>query len=340
MRILCAEPLLSRNTLALPATAAALAVAHSIDELQEARRWAAERGLPVLPLGSGSNVVLSGNLEALVVCQATAGKELLRHDKDSVLLAVAAGEAWHGLVGWCLERGYFGLENLALIPGTVGAAPIQNIGAYGVELHHFVDAVHGLDLASGEARVFSPGQCEFAYRNSVFKHRLRDSLLITRVDLRLSRRPDVTVDYPALAGYLDRHRCANPTPADVFDAVVSLRRSKLPDPDIEPNVGSFFKNPVVPAARAQELAECFSGMPVYPHDTGTAKLPAGWLIERCGWKGYREGAVGVHPGHALVLVNYGGGDGPAVLALAHKIIQSVAERFAVTLEIEPRVYGA
>ncbi len=339
MRILCAESLRDRNTLALPATAEALAVVHGEEDLREAFAWAAARQLPVLPLGSGSNVVLSGNLKALVVCLATTGREILRQGDESIVLGVAAGEAWHPLVEWCLEQGYFGLENLALIPGTVGAAPIQNIGAYGVELQSFVERVHALRIDTGEPLVLSGQDCEFAYRDSVFKHRLRDALIITRVDLRLSRQPDVRADYPTLARALDQSGIGAPTPRDVFDAVVDIRSSRLPDPAREPNAGSFFKNPRLPIAAAQELAGRFPGLPLYPHGSGEAKLPAGWLIEHCGWKGYRDGAVGVHPQHALVIVNYGGGDGKAVLALAERIADSVSERFAVALEIEPRVYG-
>jgi len=339
VRILSAESLRDRNTLALPATAEALAVVHGEEDLREAFAWAAARQLPILPLGAGSNVVLSGNLKALVVCLATTGKEIIRQGDESIVLGVAAGEAWHPLVEWCLEQGYFGLENLALIPGTVGAAPIQNIGAYGVELHSFVERVHALRIDTGQSLVLSAQECEFAYRDSVFKHRLRDTLVITRVELRLSRRPNVRADYPTLARSLDQSGIVAPTPADVFDAVVSIRSSRLPDPAREPNAGSFFKNPRLPIAVARELAGRFPGLPVYPHGSDEAKLPAGWLIEHCGWKGYRDGAVGVHPQHALVIVNYGGGDGNAVLMLAERIAHSVLEQFAVALEIEPRVYG-
>ena len=339
MHIRSAEPLQDRNTLALPATAEALAVVHREEDLREAFAWAAAGQLPVLPLGSGSNVVLSGRLNALVVCLATTGREIIRQGDESIVLGVAAGEEWHPLVEWCLDHGYFGLENLALIPGTVGAAPIQNIGAYGVELHSFVERVHALRIDTGEPLVLSAQECEFAYRDSVFKHRLRDTLVITRVELRLSRRPDVRADYPALARSLDHSGITAPTPRDVFDAVVGIRVKRLPDPASEPNAGSFFKNPRLPMAAVRELALRFPGLPVYPHGSDEAKLPAAWMIEHCGWKGYREGAVGIHPQHALVIVNYGGGDGNAVLALADKIAHSVFGRFGVALEIEPRIYG-
>jgi UDP-N-acetylmuramate dehydrogenase len=339
VRIRCAESLVDRNSLALPAAAEALATVTCEAELLDALAWARQRHCAVVPLGEGSNVVFAGDLRGLALCLANRGIEVLEESGDRVRLRVAAGENWHALVAWCLRSGYHGLENLALIPGTVGASPIQNIGAYGVELSGVMTGVHAIEIASGRRLELSLEECEPGYRDSVFKHRLKDQLVITSVELELSKRPAVAIDYPALAEYLDRREIHDPAPRDVFDAVVGIRRSRLPDPAREPNVGSFFKNPVVTSQRAGELAAKHSGLPVYPHGAGRAKLPAAWLIERCGWLGHREGGVGVHPDHALVLVHYGGADGAALLALAERIRGSVAERFGVTLEIEPRVYG-
>ncbi len=339
MRIRCAESLLERNTLALPAAAEALAVVTGEGELLAALEWAGQRRLPVVPLGGGSNVVFAGDLPGLALCVANRGIEVLEQSREQVLLRVAAGENWHALVEWCLRRGYHGLENLALIPGTAGAAPIQNIGAYGVELSRFLVRVHAVEIGSGRRRTLSLEECEPGYRDSVFKRRLRDQLVIDALELRLSRAPIVAVDYAALADCLTRRGIDEPRPRDVFDAVVAIRRGRLPDPATEPNAGSFFKNPVLSSQDALDLSAQWPGLPVYPQGEGQAKLPAAWLIEQCGWKGYRQGGVGVHPEHALVIVHYGGADGAAVLALARRIADSVAGRFGVVLEIEPRVYG-
>jgi UDP-N-acetylmuramate dehydrogenase len=262
---------------------------------------------------------------------------VLAEDGNSVTLRVAAGEHWHSLVCWCLEQGYHGLENLALIPGTVGAAPIQNIGAYGVELAPFVEAVHAVRIGDGATLTLSRAECDFAYRDSIFKGALRDATVITAVDFRLPRAPAPVTDYPSLREAL-AGQAAPPGPREVFDAVVALRRARLPDPETTPNAGSFFKNPVVDAATAEALAREYPGMPQFDAPGGR-KLAAGWLIEQCGWRGAEGDGVAVHPGHALVLVSRGG-DGRALLALARRIQASVAETFGCHLEIEPRVYGA
>lgn len=340
MHILQGEALQPYNTLALAGHARALVRVADHGQLLEALAWAADRALAVVPLGEGSNVVIAGDLEALVLRLDTRGIEVLEDDGDSVLLRVAAGENWHGLVQWSLEQGYFGLENLALIPGTVGAAPIQNIGAYGVELAPFVHRVSCVTIAGGETRIVAGAACQFGYRDSIFKHSLQDQLVITAVDLRLPRRPRVQASYPALARQLEQRGCSEPTPRAVFDAVVDIRRSKLPDPARVHNAGSFFKNPVVPAQAAQELARRFPGLPQYPQADGSSKLPAAWLIDFCGWKGHRDRGLGVHPEHALVLVNYGNDNGADLLSLAAAIADSVLDAFDIALEIEPRIYGA
>lgn len=327
------------NTLALHADAAALITVDNDLELVEAIAWAAAEGLPVMPLGEGSNVVLTSGIPALVLRQSPREVQLLQQTEDFVVLRAFAGHNWHALVEWTLAAGFYGLENLALIPGTVGAAPVQNIGAYGVELAAFIEAVHVRKATGADAMVMSAQACEFGYRDSIFKRDLRDEVVITAVDLRLSRRPQPNISYPALATYLKTTDAAAVTPEQVFHAVVSVRRSKLPDPAHLPNAGSFFKNPVVSPEQARQLSLRFTDLPRYEQGDGTVKLPAAWLIEHCGWKGHRCGPLGVHPQHALVLVNYGGGDGAGLLALAENIIASVAEQFGLTLEIEPRVYG-
>ena len=338
MRIRRRESLRLRNTLALQARAAAYASVQDEHDLAQALEWARVEGMPVLPLGEGSNVVFAGDVDALVVQIAARGVEYVADDGDRVTLRAAAGEDWHQLVHWTLQQGLYGLENLALIPGTVGAAPIQNIGAYGVECQQFIRAVHTCEIASGKTAVFSAEECAFSYRDSNFKGPWRDRLVITAVDLELSRRPQVNTAYPALAAELQG--MAQPGPVDVFDAVVAVRKRRLPDPAREPNAGSFFKNPVVDAAITRRLLAQFPGLPAYPQEDGRNKLPAAWLIENCGWKGERRGGVGVHPQHALVLVNYGSDSGTELLALAADICVAGKARFGIELEIEPRVYGA
>lgn len=334
-----AEPLAARNTLALAANAAALVEVRDGPQLQAALDRARAEGLPVLPLGGGSNVVLAGDLEALVLCQVGGGIEVLQELADEIRLRVSAACDWHGLVAHCLEQGWYGLENLALIPGQVGAAPIQNIGAYGVEFEHLAATVHAVHLESGEALQLSPAECRFGYRDSIFKGELRDRVIITAVDLVLSRQPRCQLGYPALAEELAARGVQEPAPRDVFDAVVAVRRRRLPDPAREPNAGSFFKNPVLSADHAAALVAAHPGMPAYEQNDGSVKLPAAWLIERCGWKGRREGGVGMHPDHALVLVHYGGSSGRELLAVAAQIVAGVQQRFGVALEMEPRVYG-
>jgi UDP-N-acetylmuramate dehydrogenase len=310
-----------------------------IRDLPAACEWARQASLKLVPLGQGSNVVLAGDLDALVLRLANRGVDVLEDNDNGVLLRIAAGEDWHQLVRWTLAEGYFGLENLALIPGTAGAAPIQNIGAYGVELQSCLERVHTVDIATGRGLVMSASECRLGYRDSIFKGSLRDQVVITAIELRLSRSARVNLGYPALAAFFRARQSQDVSPAEVFEAVVSIRRARLPDPSRLPNVGSFFKNPLVSQADAATLALQYPGLPVFPQANGMAKLAAAWLIERCGWKGYREGDVGVHPEHALVLVNYGEARGDQLLALAGRIVASVREAFGLELAVEPRVYG-
>lgn len=332
------EALLSSNTLSLQAYAEALATIRHDADLVAALDWARRRELPVIPLGEGSNVVLAGDPRALVLRMQTQGIELLGRTKDTVRLRVAAGESWHSLVQWTLAQGYYGLQNLALIPGTVGAAPIQNIGAYGVELQSTVLQVHGRVIEDGGALTLERAACEFGYRDSVFKHALRDRIVITAVDMELALDATVDISYPALGAAFPETGVA-PTPREVFDAVVNIRRSKLPDPQQVPNAGSFFKNPLLAVDSAAALVEKYPALPFYPQPDGTVKLPAAWMIDYCGWKGFERNGFGVHPEHALVLVNYGNTNGRELLDLATEIAESVSGEFGVELLIEPRVYS-
>jgi UDP-N-acetylmuramate dehydrogenase len=334
------EALRPYNTLALQAYAEAFVTVASDTELLSALGWARECRLPVVPLGQGSNIVVAGDLNALVLRQHTRGIQILETAASTVVLRIAAGEGWHELVRWSIDQGYYGLENLALIPGTVGAAPIQNIGAYGVELQSVLLQVHARQIADNQQVTLDATACEFGYRDSIFKHALKDELVITAIDIKLSTRANVKITYPALASFFLEHPLTELTPQAVFDAVVSIRRSKLPDPATEPNAGSFFKNPLVTADVAENLVARHPAIPCYEQGDGRVKLAAAWMIDRCGWKGFRQGGMGVHPEHALVLVNYGNSSGEQLLFLANDIARSVYDNFGVHLEIEPRVYGA
>ncbi len=339
MRVLQNEPLQKRNSLRLQSIARAFVNVNSEEELRDALLWGRNNHARVIALGQGSNVVLAGDLNALVIHQATQGREVIEEDDRTIVLRVSAGENWHSLVQWSLSQGYFGLENLALIPGTVGAAPIQNIGAYGVELSSFVRSVQALSVSQSEQLKLSASQCCFAYRDSVFKRDMQDQCVITSLDLVLSKQPNVQCAYPTLKSYLHQHNVSEPTPLDIFNAVVAIRSSRLPDPATCPNAGSFFKNPVLDAAQFRSVLKRAPSIPHYPQADGKTKVAAGWLIEQCGWKGARVESVGVHSEHALVLVNYDCDDGRRLLALADDIKRSVFDFSGLELEIEPRVYG-
>ncbi|PMS17496.1 UDP-N-acetylenolpyruvoylglucosamine reductase [Trinickia dabaoshanensis] len=293
-------------------------------------------GAPHLVLGGGSNVVFTRDFDGVVLLVALAGKRLVREDDDAWYVEAAAGENWHGFVAWTLANGFPGLENLALIPGTVGAAPIQNIGAYGLEMAERFHSLRAIELASGDVVELDAARCRFGYRDSYFKRDGRDRFAITAVTFRLPKAWTARADYADVARALEAGAGAA-TPQAIFDAVVAVRRAKLPDPAVLGNAGSFFKNPVVDAAAFDALRARAPQLVSYPQADGRVKLAAGWLIDRCGWKGRAMGAAAVHERQALVLVNRGGATGAEVLALARAIQSDVRARFGVELEPEPVV---
>jgi len=323
------------NSLALPAMAEYFCSASDIEESQQALAFARRLSLAVTPMGGGSNVVFAGDLPGLVLHLNLKGISHRPSGENQVEVTFAAGENWHQMVQFCLTRGWYGLENLSLIPGNMGAAPIQNIGAYGVELCDVFVSLEALEIATGNLVIFDRQQCEFGYRESIFKRAYRDRYLITQITLRLSTQPLVTITYPALAEALT---AAVPTPQLVGQAVCRIRQHKLPDPEVLPNAGSFFKNPVVGESALASLHSNGSDAPCYRQADGSYKVPAAWLIDQCGFRGQRRGLVGVHEHQALVLINYGG-TGTDLLALAAEIQSAVIQRFAIALEIEPRLYG-
>lgn len=325
------------NTLALASVAEHFVAVRNVNELQEALELAEQQRWPVTILGGGSNVVCAEQLPGLVIKIELSGVELLEQIEDTVTVRVGAGENWHQLVLETLNRNWFGLENLSLIPGTVGAAPVQNIGAYGVELADRLVSVEYIDLATKRLNKLTAEQCKFGYRDSIFKGELRGKAVITAVTLKLSIRPQLVLEYPSLQQQLSHLAADEITPQQVSEVVCHIRSSKLPDPDVIPNAGSFFKNPIVPSAEAQRIRTQYPELVVFPAEPGYLKLAAGWLIEQAGWKGCAQGPVGVHDKQALVLVNRGQGNSVQLLALADDIVQSVADKFGVTLEMEPRI---
>lgn len=325
------------NSFGLPGRAQHLLRVESVGQLSAALAAPELAALPRTLLGGGSNVIVSGDIEGLVLQVAIRGREVLAREGRSILVRAGAGESWHAFVEWTLAQQAYGLENLALIPGSVGASPIQNIGAYGVEAGERIETVECFDFATRASFSLSGRECAFGYRDSCFKHRLAGRVLVTAVTFRLDAEPAPRYAYADLRHELEQRGCTMPTPQDVFDAVCTVRQRKLPDPARIGNAGSFFKNPLVDAALAARLRGEYPELVAYAQADGRVKLAAGWLIERCGWKGRRLGPVGVYDRQALVLVNHGGATGAEVLALAAAIRADVEARFGVTLEQEPVV---
>jgi UDP-N-acetylmuramate dehydrogenase len=324
------------NTFGVATRARYLAHAHDDAEVGEALQAAKRLQLPLLVIGGGSNLLLTGDVEALVLRMASRGLRIVSSQGDAVLVEAEAGEPWHPFVQWTLEQGLQGLENLSLIPGTVGAAPMQNVGAYGVEIKDVFAGLTALDRHTGELREFTLDECEFAYRDSRFK-REAGRWLILRVRFALARAGALRLDYGPLRQRLAEQGVSEPTASDVSRAICSIRSEKLPDPAVLGNAGSFFKNPLVSADLAVQLRVEYADLVAYPQADGQVKLAAGWLIEKAGWKGFRDGDAGVHRQQALVLVNYGGATGAQLLALARRIQADIQARFGVSLEIEPNI---
>lgn len=326
------------NTFGIQATARYLADVQTLNDLQTLLQLDGYDDLSKTILGGGSNLLLTGDIEGMVIRMNIQGIDLIRQNENHWWVKAGAGVNWHEFVLHCVKRGYAGVENLSLIPGTVGAAPMQNIGAYGVEIEQVFESLEAVNRQTGEVRTFSRADCRFGYRESVFKHELKGQYVITSVTFQLDKSPTFHTTYGAIRETLDQMGIGEGQLSikAISDAVIRIRRSKLPDPAQIGNAGSFFKNPEISRPHYLKLQSDYPDMPGYPlADTDRVKVPAGWLIERCGWKGYRKGDAGVHAKQALVLVNYGNAVGSEILALAGEVQQSVGKTFGI--EIRPEV---
>lgn len=305
----------------------------TLSELKAALHAAKEKKIPVFILGGGSNILLTQDIDGLVIKLEIKGINLVREEGDQLWVEVGAGEVWHELVMHSIEQEWAGLENLSLIPGTVGASPMQNIGAYGVEIKDVFENLEALHRETLELHSFDSNGCQFGYRESVFKQALKEQYVITSVTFRLSKKPRFNLEYGAIREVLSAKGIDQPSIRDVSNAVIQIRQSKLPDPKEIGNAGSFFKNPTIPTSQFNRLKASYPSIPGYLGTDGV-KVAAGWLIEQAGWKGRRIGNIGVHAKQALVLVNYGGGSGEEIKKLAQQIQASVFEKFGIQLHPE------
>ncbi len=355
MKILENYDLTPLNTFGMRARARFFVEVNNESDLKELFLFPEFKNNSKMFLGGGSNVLFTNDFDGIIVLNKLKGVDILREDNKNVFIRSMGGEIWHNLVSFTVEKGYWGIENLALIPGTVGAAPMQNIGAYGVELKDILENVEVFEIETGAKKVFKKTECEFGYRDSVFKSKFKGKYFISAITLQLSKIPKPNISYKFLREYLESNKIivknskASPVaspirlqPRDVADAVAEIRRSKLPDPKVIGNAGSFFKNVFLSEVKIKILLEKFPDMPIFKENE-VVKIPSAWLIEHCGpkdgisWKGYKEGSVGVHIKQALVLVHYGGGTGLEVKNLAEKIISSVYDKFGIKMETEVNI---
>jgi UDP-N-acetylmuramate dehydrogenase len=322
------------NTFGIDATAKYFVEVSSIEQLQAILQNPEYQGIERLILGGGSNLLLTKDFDGIVIKIVIKGIQKFKEDEQNIWLKVGAGEVWHDLVMYCVGHNYAGVENLSLIPGTVGAAPMQNIGAYGVEIKEVFESLEAIEIKTGKSRIFTKDECQFGYRESIFKHAVKGEYVIVTVNFKLSKTPVYHVEYGAIKDTLAEMGIDQLSIKAISDAVISIRQSKLPNPAEIGNAGSFFKNPEIPKAQFDLLKEQFPTIPSYPVNEQTVKVPAGWLIEQAGWKGQRFGDIGVHAKQALVLVNFGGGNGNDIKELSQKIQDSIKEKFGIRLHAE------
>ncbi len=310
----------------------------SVDDVIEYTKSDEWKNLPRLILGGGSNMLLTGDFDGLVVKNSVLGKEVVSENNKEVILRFGGGENWHDMVLWTISQGWNGLENMSLIPGSIGAAPIQNIGAYGKELKDVFVELEAVDLKTGHRKIFNLEECGFGYRNSVFKNEFKDLYIISSVTIKLSKLPIFNTSYGTIGIELEKMGVKELSAKAISDAVVSIRKSKLPDPKELGNSGSFFKNPIISISDFEEVQFDHPNLPSYPAGEGFVKVPAGWLIDNAGWKGKRVGNCGVHTKQALVLVNYGGATGDEIFQLSEDIIADIIQKYGIELEREVNIF--
>ncbi|HET6243013.1 MAG: UDP-N-acetylmuramate dehydrogenase [Bacteroidetes bacterium] len=330
-------PLKNYNSFGISAQAKYFVAIHTPEEIQELIHENTIIGLERLILGGGSNLLFTRNFDGIIIKNNIKGIELLKSDTDFYYLKAGAGEIWHEFVLHCIKNNYAGVENLSLIPGNVGASPMQNIGAYGVEIKDVFESLEAIEITTGEIHSFNNSDCNFGYRESVFKNICKDKYIITSVTYKLRKIPEFNTSYGAIDQELEAMGVKELSVSAISKAVCNIRSSKLPDPRLIGNAGSFFKNPVVGKSHYDYLKTVFPGIPAYAQQNETFKLAAGWLIEQCGWKGFRKNDAGVHAKQALVLVNYGNASGNEIYEISEEILKSVYLKFEVNLEREVNI---
>ena len=326
-------PLLAHNTFGMDVEASVFVEYESVTELKEILLHQLCPEGKWLHIGGGSNLLFTGDFDGMILHSAIKGFEVVSENEDEVLVRAGAGEVWDDFVAYTVEKGWYGAENLSLIPGEVGASAVQNIGAYGVEAKDLIVKVATIEVATGKERMFENDDCGYAYRESVFKHALKGKYIVTHVTYRLSKHPSYRLDYGNVRAELEKRGCEL-TLENVRRTIIDIRESKLPDPKVQGNAGSFFMNPIVPRPLFEELQGKYPSMPFYEVNAERVKIPAAWMIDQCGWKGKQLGHAGVHNKQALVLVNCGGATGQEIIALSEEIQRSVFDKFGVRISPE------
>lgn len=337
MNIIENYPLLKLNTFGVDVKAKYFTSINTINELIELTKTNVFKNLALLILGGGSNILLTKDFDGLVILNNIKGKEIIDQNQQSIFLKIGAGENWHELVMYCVDNGWGGIENLSLIPGNTGTAPMQNIGAYGVEIKETFIELEALEISSGKIVKFNNSDCEFGYRESVFKNKMKNQYIILNITLELKKNPVLNINYGDVKAILESQNIKNPGIKEVSNAIISIRQSKLPDPKKIGNSGSFFKNPIVSLNQLELIKKKYPNVVNYEINENEFKIAAGWLIERAGWKGKKFNNYGIHEKQALVLVNYGLANGMEIFQLSEKIILDIKDKFGITLEREVNI---
>ena len=337
MNIIANYPLLKLNTFGVDVKAKYFVSINTVNELIELTKTKVFKDSQLLILGGGSNILFTKDFDGLVILNNIKGKEIIDQTQESIFLKIGAGENWHELVMYTVDNGWGGIENLSLIPGNTGTAPMQNIGAYGVEIKETFVELEALEISSGKIVKFNNSDCEFGYRESVFKNKMKNQYIILNITLELKKNPVLNINYGDVKAILESQNINNPSIKDVSDAIISIRQSKLPDPKIIGNSGSFFKNPIVSLNQLELIKKKYPNVVNYKINENEFKIAAGWMIERAGWKGKKFNNYGVHEKQALVLVNYGLANGMEIFNLSEEIILDIKDKFGITLEREVNI---